>query len=81
MDLPFSVNQNALAYKSSDARKDDMILELQTVHMPFIQMGVMDPRKSMARVLREFGVKDPLREMGVAEEDAPRPAEEASPAA
>jgi hypothetical protein len=80
MDLPFSVNQNALAYKSADARKDDMILELQTVHMPFIQMGVMDPRKSMARVLREFGVKDPLREMGVAEEP-PVPAEEASPAA
>lgn len=64
-DLPIHVDQEKLQFKSPDRIRDEIILEFQTLHQFYIQRGVMDAQKSMQRVMSKFGIKDPLKELGV----------------
>lgn len=78
MDIPFQVNHAQLAFKTPDQIKDEAILEFQTLHMPFIQLQVMDPKKSMNRILKQFGIRDPERELGYSAQEMAAMAQQAA---
>ena len=64
-DAPITVNPNSLVYKTEQDRKNEAIMEFQQLHLPYINLGAIDKRKSLAVIGRKYGYRDALSELGI----------------
>lgn len=64
VDMAVIVDPNSLAFKSPEQRRDEALLLWQSVLLPGIQTGTVDPVSATEWVLKESGIGDPSKLMG-----------------
>lgn len=72
MKYPVSVQEDSLAMKSDDERRQDRMLEFSTVDIPLMQAGVADPMRVALDVYKDLGEREPTARLYSAEEMAMR---------
>jgi hypothetical protein len=69
--MPVHVVPDSIGFKTDDDRKQDALAEFTQLHIPYINLGVMDPLKSLTRILKKWGLKDPMGELAKVAQMAP----------